>query len=97
MSTTKHFYCPPVAVDVILSSAVSLMVALSWNSAARELVELMAPKVDGAKAKFIVAVIYAVMMTLFVIFIVYLYNNHLSPRTCVQLSTQETSSGEKDM
>lgn len=70
-----HVYCdPPLSAPTIIGGALSLMVALAWNGAAKDLVDVIAPKFDGAKAKLIGAVIYAVLMTIGVLLVIVVYN-----------------------
>lgn len=70
-----HVYCdPPLSTATVVSSALSLMVALAWNGAAKDLVDIIAPKFDGLKAKFIGAAIYATLMTVIVVMVIVVYN-----------------------
>lgn len=65
----------------IASGAMTLIAALAWNTVARETVELVVPKKDGKAAQLFATLVYAILVTIVIIIVIYCGNaaiNHLN-------------------
>jgi hypothetical protein len=65
---------PYLSPTKILSGVITLVAALAWNQFAKDLVEIISPKGDGLFYKTLGTLIYAVLVTLAVLVIIFVCN-----------------------